>query len=103
PQPSRPPAGHGLERRSSGQLPPKRWTSSYCYYKRHLLRRPIESAGRVGAAGDNAATLLRKHALDRRTWTTPGDLGIAIRTESDQTYHRRPRPYRFGTSTPPRL
>jgi len=65
----------------------------------------VGSMGRVGAAGDNAATdsffsLLQKNVLDRRTWTTREQLRIAIVTWIERTYHRRRRQARLGRLTP---
>ncbi|WP_369153681.1 IS3 family transposase [Streptomyces sp. R17] len=65
----------------------------------------VGSMGRVGAAGDNAATesffaLLQKNVLDRRTWATRQELRIAIVTWIERTYHRRRRQKRLGRLTP---
>lgn len=65
----------------------------------------IESMGRVGAAGDNAAmdrffALLQKNVLNRQTWTTREKLRIAIFTWIERTYHRRRRQDRLGCLTP---
>lgn len=62
--------------------------------------------GRVGAAGDNAASEsffapFQKSGLDRHTWTTREDLLIAIVTWIERTYHhRRRRQIGLGRSTP---
>lgn len=63
------------------------------------------SIGRVGAAGDNAATesffsLLKKNVLDRRKWATRDELRIAIVTWIERTYHRRRRQAALGRLTP---
>ncbi len=63
------------------------------------------SMGRVGAAGDNAATesfsaLLQNNVLDRRTWVTREELRIAIVTWIERTYHRRRRQVALGRLTP---
>jgi len=65
----------------------------------------IESMGRVGAAGDNAAmesffSLLQKNVLDRRVWATWEELRIAIVVWIERTYHRRRRQDRLGRLTP---
>jgi putative transposase len=90
-----------------------------------VLRRPVESAqfrshafvralrdaglhgsmGRVGACADNAAmesffSLLQKHVLDRRRWTSRGQLRLAIVTWIERTYHRRRRQDALGRLTP---
>ena len=61
--------------------------------------------GKVGSAGDNAATesffsLLQKNLLDRRRWTTREELRIAIVTWIERTYHRRRRQTGLGRLTP---
>jgi len=61
--------------------------------------------GRVGVAGDNAATesffaLLQNNVLDRRSWTTREELRIAIATWIERTYHSRSRQDRLGRLTP---
>lgn len=63
------------------------------------------SMGRVGAAGDNAAmesffSLLPKNVLNRKTWATPDELGLAIVTWIERAYHRRRRQARLGRLTP---
>ena len=63
------------------------------------------SIGRVGAAGDNAATerffsLLQKNVLDRQVWATHDELRIAIVTWSKRIYHRRRRQDPLGRLTP---
>ena len=63
------------------------------------------SMGRVASLGDNAAmesffALLQKNVLDRRAWTTREELGIAIITWTERTYHRRRRQARLGRLTP---
>jgi putative transposase len=63
------------------------------------------SMGRVGVAGDNAAmesflSLLQKHVLDRRHWTTRQESRIAIVTWIEQIYHRRRRQAGLGRLTP---
>lgn len=65
----------------------------------------VGSMGRVGAAGDNAAlesffALLQKNVLDRRAWSTREELGIAIVTWIERTYHRRRRQTALGRLTP---
>lgn len=65
----------------------------------------VGSMGRVGAAGDNAATdsffsLLQKNVLDRQIWATHEHLRIAIVTRIEQTYHRRQRQAALGRWTP---
>lgn len=65
----------------------------------------VGSMGQVGSAGDNAAmesffALLQKNVLDRRCWTTRGELGIEIITWIERTYHRRRRQARLGRLTP---
>jgi len=67
--------------------------------------RMVESMGRVGAAGDNAAmesffSLLQKNVLNRRSWATREELRIAIVTWIERTYHRRRRQDRLGRLTP---
>ena len=52
--------------------------------------------GRVGACGDNAAmesffALLQKNVLDRQRWATRDQLGPAMITWIERTYHRRRR------------
>lgn len=73
----------------------------------HALNRHdmVGSMGRVGAAGDNAATesffaLLQKNVLDRRTWATREELRIAIVTWIERTYHGRRRQAALGRLTP---
>ena len=61
--------------------------------------------GRVASCGDNAAmasffALLQKNVLDRRSWTTPDQLRIAIVTWVERTYHRRRRQAALGRLTP---
>ncbi|SEQ87229.1 Integrase core domain-containing protein [Lentzea xinjiangensis] len=63
------------------------------------------SMGRVGAAGDNAAmesffALLQNNVLNRRTWSTRGELRTAIVTWIERTYHRRRRQAALGRLTP---
>jgi len=70
-----------------------------------VLRGPIESAGRVGACGDNAAmesffALLQNNVLDRQRWRTRDELRLAIITWIERTYHRRRRQRRLGRLTP---
>ena len=65
----------------------------------------VGSMGRVAAAGDNAAmesffSLLQKNVLNRRRWDTRDDLGLAIMTWIERTYHRRRRQERLGRLTP---
>jgi len=65
----------------------------------------VGSMGRVGAAGDNAATesffaLLQKNVLNRQRWTTRQQLRIAIVTWIERTYHRRRRQAALGRLTP---
>jgi putative transposase len=65
----------------------------------------VGSMGQVGSAGDNAAmesffALLQKNVLDRRHWTTPNELRIAIVTWIERTYHRRRRQAALGRLTP---
>ena len=69
---------------------------------RHAM---VGSMGRVGAAGDNAATesffsLLQKNVLNRRAWTTREDVRIAIVTWIERTYHQRRRQDSLGRLTP---
>lgn len=69
---------------------------------RHRL---VGSMGRVASCGDNAAmesffSLLQKNVLDRRSWTTRGELRIAIVTWIERTYHRRRRQAALGRLTP---
>lgn len=52
--------------------------------------------GRVGSAGDNAATEnffgpLQKNVLNRQTWTTRDEIRLAIIIWIERTYHRRRR------------
>ena len=60
-----------------------------------LARHPmVGSMGRVGAARDNANmasffSLLPKNVLDRQTWVTREELGIAIATWIERTYQCR--------------
>lgn len=61
--------------------------------------------GRVGSSGDNAVmesffALLQRNLLDRRTWTTRGQVRIAIVTGIERTYHRRRRLTRLGRLMP---
>ncbi|GAA4784940.1 hypothetical protein GCM10023351_33300 [Microbacterium gilvum] len=44
--------------------------------------------------------LLQQNVLDRRSWTTRGQLRIAIVTWIERTYHRRRRQARLGRFTP---
>ena len=44
--------------------------------------------------------LLQKNVLDRRPWTTPDELRIAITTWIERTYHRRRRQLALGRLTP---
>jgi transposase InsO family protein len=65
----------------------------------------VGSMGKVGSAGDNAATesffaLLQRNVLDRQRWATRDDLRIAIVTWIERTYHRRRRQHRLGRLTP---
>ena len=65
----------------------------------------LGSMGRVGAAGDNAATesffsLLQKNVLDRKKWATREELRLAIVTLIERTYHRRRRQLSLGRLTP---
>lgn len=65
----------------------------------------IDSMGRVGACGDNAAmesffSLLQKNVLDRQRWRTRDQLRSAIVNWIERTYHRRPRQRRLGRLTP---
>lgn len=65
----------------------------------------VGSMGKVGAAGDNAAmesffALLQKNVLDRRTWATRQEPGIAIVTWIERTYHRRRRQAALSRLTP---
>lgn len=65
----------------------------------------VGSMGRVGAAGDNAAmesffALLQRNVLDRQRWSTREQLGIAIITWIERTYHRRRRQASLGRLTP---
>ena len=46
------------------------------------------------------ATLLQNNVLDRRTWTAREELGIAIVTWIEKTYHRRRRQDGLGRLTP---
>lgn len=67
--------------------------------------RMVGSMGRFGSSGDNAAmesffALLQKNVLDRRSWTTREQLGIAMVTWIERTYHRRRRQARLGRLTP---
>ena len=67
--------------------------------------RMVGSMGRVASCGDNAAmesffSLLQKNVLNRRSWTTPEQLRIAIVTWIERTYHRRRRQDRLGRLTP---
>ena len=60
--------------------------------------------GQVGAAGDDAAmessfALLGRNVLDRG-WATRQQLGIAVITWIERTYHRRRRQAHFGRLTP---
>jgi putative transposase len=63
------------------------------------------SAGKGGAAGDNAAmesffSLLQKNVLDRRVWATREELRSMIVTWIERTYHRRRRQALLGRLTP---
>jgi putative transposase len=65
----------------------------------------VGSMGQVASAGDNAAMesffgLLQNNVLDRRRWATRQELGIAIITWIERTYHRRRRQHRLGRLTP---
>lgn len=65
--------------------------------KRHGL---VESMGRVGAAGDNAAmesffSLLQNNVLNWKSWKTRQELRIAMVTWIERTYHRRRRQARL--------
>ena len=65
----------------------------------------VGSMGRVGAAGDNAATdsffsLLQKNVLDRRSWSTREELRLAIVSWIEGKYHRKRRQRRLGKLTP---
>jgi len=65
----------------------------------------VESMGRVGACGDNAAmesffALLQKNVLDRQTWTIRQQLRVAVVTWIERTYHRRQRQAALGRLTP---
>ncbi len=65
----------------------------------------VDSMGRVGAAGDNAATegffsLLQKNVLNRRRWNTCEELRTAIVTWIERTYHRWRRQVGLGRLTP---
>ena len=60
--------------------------------------------GRMGVAGDNAATesffaLLNNNVLDRRIWATREELRIAIVTWIERTCHRRRRQDILGNVT----
>lgn len=99
-------------------------TSSYCWFNKQVLHRPVESGqfrsrklrraldqhgmvgsmGRVGAADDNPAmesffSLLQKNVLNRRPWATREELRIAIVVWIERTYHRRRRQARLGRLT----
>ena len=61
--------------------------------------------GRVGACADNAAmetilSLLQKHVLNTRRWSTREELRLAIVTWIEATYHRRRRQRGLGKLTP---
>jgi transposase InsO family protein len=61
--------------------------------------------GRVGASGDDAAmesffSLLQKNVLDRKRWATKEELGLAIVTWIEKTYHRKRRQRGLGRLTP---
>jgi len=63
------------------------------------------SMGRVGTCADNAAmesffALLQKNVLDRRRWSTRGELRLAIVIWIERTYHRRRRQRALGKLTP---
>jgi putative transposase len=65
----------------------------------------VESMGRVGAAGDNAAmesffSLLQNNVLDNQRWGTREELRLAIVTWIERTYHRRRRQRELGKLTP---
>ena len=65
----------------------------------------VESMGRVGACGDNAAmesffALLQRNVLDRQRWATRADLRLAIVTWIERTYHRRRRQRALDRLTP---
>ena len=61
--------------------------------------------GRVGAAGDNAAmesffAPQHKNLLRQRSWTTRGELRLAIIHWIERTYRRRRKQSRLGKLTP---
>ena len=61
--------------------------------------------GRVAAAGDHAAVesfhaLRKKNVLNSQKWETREELGLAIVTWIECTYHRRRRKRRPGKMTP---
>ena len=65
----------------------------------------VGSMVRVASAGDNAAmesffALLQKKVLNRTTWVTREELGLAIMTWIERTYHRRRRQGGLGRLTP---
>lgn len=70
--------------------------------RRHGL---VQSMGKVGAAGDNAAmesffALLQRNVLDRHVWTTRDQLRLAIIRWIEHTYNHRRRQRRLGRLTP---
>jgi transposase InsO family protein len=63
------------------------------------------SMDRVGACADNAAmesffALLQRNVLDRQRWSTRAQLGLAIVTWIEKTYHRKRCQRRLGRLTP---
>ncbi len=78
---------------------------SHAYQRALRDTRLRGSTGRVGTCADNAAmesffSLLQKNVLNRRRWTSRGQLRQAIVTWIEITYHRRRRQDTLGRLTP---
>lgn len=115
----------GRGSRWAGKRLRKRLTSSYCWFKKPVLHRPVESGqfrakrtqnllrnnglvgsmGRSYGAGDNASmesffSLLQKNVLNTRRWDTRADLRLAMVTWIETKYNRRRRQRGLGKLTP---
>lgn len=91
--------------RERGPLRPRSQFRSNAFVRTLATNGLVDSMGRVGACGDNAAmesffALLQKNVLDRQRWATREELRLAVITWIERTYHRRRRQRRLGRLTP---
>jgi len=79
--------------------------TSWVFTRRAQESGLVASMGSIGDCYDNAViesffSLLQKNVLNRRRWTSRGQLRLAIVTWIERTYHRRRRQDALGRLTP---